>query len=77
MVLYSRRARRGFAYGARRLPFDAAAVRRAARGYEKRLQVIAPHRVDRYLTRAVPLSVNHLDLVLRRGWERFTDRYFR
>ncbi len=77
MVLYSRRARRGFAYGARRLPFDAAAVRRAARGYEKRLQVIVPHRVDRYLTRAVPLSVNHLDLVLRRGWERFTDRYFR
>ncbi|HHH38015.1 MAG TPA: hypothetical protein ENK50_00345 [Sedimenticola sp.] len=76
MVIYSHRAKRGFAYASRRLPFDGRAVRQVAGAYENRLRVIPPHQVDRYLTRAVPMSVNHMDLVLRRGWERFADRYF-
>jgi hypothetical protein len=29
-----------------------------------------------YLTEAVPLALDNLDLVLRRGWERFAGRYF-
>lgn len=75
MAIYSVRADRGFAYASQQLPFDGHAVRMAARGYERRLKVIPPRRVDDYLTHAVPMSVNHMDLVLRRGWERFADRY--
>ncbi len=76
MAIYSVRADRGFAYAANELPFDGHAVRRASYPYDRRLKVIDPPRVDDYLTRAVPMSVNHMDLVLRRGWERFASRYF-
>ncbi len=76
MAIYSTRADRGFAYAATRLPFEGRDLRRASRAYEQRLQVIPPSAVDDFLTRAVPLSVNNMDLVLRRGWERFTNRYF-
>ena len=58
------------------IPFSAAEVRRYTRKYERRLDIVSPDEVDEYLTRAVPLSVNSMDLVLRRGWERFVNRYF-
>ncbi len=76
MVIYSARADRGFAYAAKTLPFSGEDIRNHSRSYEKRIKVIPPSKVDHYLTRAVPLSVNAMDLVLRRGWERFSDRYF-
>jgi spermidine synthase len=76
MAIYSRRADRGFAYASRHLPFDGNQVRQVSRNYDRRLKVIAPTVVDRYLEKAVPMSVNHMDLVLRRGWERFVGRYF-
>ena len=76
MAIYSARADRGFAYASMDLPFDGHQVRRAAHEYERRLKVIPPKWVDEYLERAVPMSVNHMDLVLRRGWERFVGRYF-
>ena len=46
------------------------------RRYEKTVRVIPAPSVDSYLKQATPLSVDKLDLVLRRGWERFTGRYF-
>lgn len=77
MVIYSDKADRGFAYASRDLPFSARDVRNQAKSYEKkRIKVIKPNQVGSYLEKAVPLSVNAMDLVLRRGWERFADRYF-
>ena len=76
MVIYSDRADRGFAYASRDLPFTAEDVRGQAEAYDDDLKVIGPERVDRYLKRAVPLAADNMDLVLRRGWERFTNRYF-
>ena len=75
LVIDSDRADRGFAYASRSLPFSAEDVRRESRSYERRLETIPPSEVDEYLDRAVPLAVDELDLVLRRGWERFADRY--
>jgi spermidine synthase len=76
LVIHSKRADRGFAFASRVLPFTGGDVRRQARSYEKKIKVIPPSAVASYLKKAVPLSVNSMDLVLRRGWERFTDRYF-
>ncbi len=77
MAIYSKKADRGFAYASRRLPFTGEEIRSQARFYEESIDLITPEELPGYLTRAVPLSVNTMDLVLRRGWERFTDRYFR
>ncbi len=76
MVLDSDRADRSFAYASRNLPFGEDDVRRQSRGYERRIKVVAPDEVDGYLGEAETLSVNSMDLVLRRGLERFLDRYF-
>ncbi len=76
MAIYSDRADRGFAYASTRLPFDGEQIRATVAHYESNLEVIPPERIDIYLTEAVPMSVNALDLVLRRGLERFMDRYF-
>ena len=76
MVISSPRADRGFAYASMTLPFTAADVRRESQAYEQKISVIPPSRVRRYLKNATPLSVDHLDLVLRRGLERFLGRYF-
>ena len=76
MVIYSDRADRGFAYASMSLPFSTADLRAATRAYERRLKIIHPNSVGRYLKRATPLSVDHMDRVLLRGWERFVDRYF-
>ncbi len=76
MVISSPRADRGFAYASMTLPFTAADVRRESQAYEQKISVIPPSRVRRYQKNATPLSVDHLDLVLRRGLERFLGRYF-
>jgi len=76
MVIKSSKADRSFAYASRKLPFKKENIKGLTKRFEPRLKIISPDRVHRYLKRAVPLSINELDLVLRRGWERFTDRYF-
>ncbi len=76
MAIYSDKAERGFAYASVKLPFTAADLHRQSRSYEKRITVIHPDSVARYLDRATALSVDHMNLVLRRGLERFMDRYF-
>lgn len=76
MVIYSERADRGFAYAAMTLPFTGEDLRAAAADYEAEIELIEPEEVGGYLVEATPMSVNAMDLVLRRGWERFTDRYF-
>jgi spermidine synthase len=76
LYIYSDRADRGFAYASSSLPFNGQEVRKQAQSYEKSIKVVTPAAIDSYLAKAVPLSVNSMDLVLKRGWERFTDRYF-
>ncbi len=78
MAIYSKKAGRGFAYASVSLPFGPADVLGMSRTYEStKLRVVRPEKIDSYLTEAVPLSVDRMDIVLRRGWERFTNRYFR
>ena len=76
LVIYSDRADRGFAYASMDLPFTAEDVRGQGDLYRDELKLVRPDKVDSYLKRAVPLAADTMDLVLRRGWERFTNRYF-
>ena len=76
MVIFSERADRGFAYASRNLPFSGRDMLSQARAYDDEVAVIEAVDVDDYLSRAVPLSLESMDLVLRRGWERFRRRYF-
>lgn len=76
LVLTSPKADRSFAYGASTLPFAAEDVRRKVRAYERDLTFILPSQIQHYVSQAVPISMDSMDLVLSRGWERFTDRYF-
>ncbi len=77
LAIYSPEAGRGFAYASRKLPFDGEAVREAAREFETRISLVTPEAIDAYLDKTEPLSLDHLDVVLERGWERFRGRYFR
>lgn len=76
MVIESDKADRSFAYASDQLPFSKPDVRKLTSSYEENLEILSPSDVPFYLTRAEPLALDNLDLVLRRGWERFTDRYF-
>ncbi len=76
MVIDSEEADRSFAYASDHLPFELQDVRKATQIHEEDLMILPPEEIPEYLTEAVPLAVDNLDLVLRRGWERFTDRYF-
>ncbi len=76
MVIDSEQADRSFAYASDQLPFNLQAVRKATQEHEEGLEIITPEEVPSYLTEAIPLAIDNLDLVLRRGWERFTNRYF-
>ncbi len=76
MVINSDKADRSFAYASDHLPFNKTDVREMTRDYEENLEILSSFDVPFYLSNAVPLAVDNLDLVLRRGWERFTDRYF-
>lgn len=77
LVVNSDRADRGFAYASRDLPFNGRQLRETAQDYERRLELIRPVQVKRYVQDAVPLSTDRMDIVLRRGWVRFFDRYLR
>lgn len=76
MAVYSEKAGRGFAYAADDLPFTPQDVQRETASYESTLQIIPAAAVPDYLQNARPLALDNLDLVLRRGWERFSGRYF-
>ncbi len=76
MVLNSEQADRSFAYASNQLPFSLQEVRETTQEHEEDLEIVSPEDVPFYLTKAMPLAVDNLDLVLRRGWERFTNRYF-
>ncbi|MEE3332348.1 MAG: hypothetical protein VX246_15885 [Myxococcota bacterium] len=77
MVINSDKADRGFAYASRNLPFNGRQAREAAADYERGLDLIRPSQLKSYVDRAEPLSTDRMDLVLRRGWARFFDRYLR
>jgi hypothetical protein len=76
MVLDSEKADRSFAYASDQLPFDELAVEQSTKDYEGDLNIMSAKDVPYYLSKAVPLALDNLDLVLCRGLERFTDRYF-
>ena len=76
MVINSDKADRSFAFASQQLPFNGKGMRLATRKYERGLEIITPRRIASYLDEAVPLALDNLDLVLKRGWERFSDRYF-
>lgn len=76
MVINSDKADRSFAFASQHLPFTGKDMRLATSEYEKGLEIITPDDISFYLSEAIPLALDNLDLVLRRGWERFADRYF-
>ena len=76
IVLDSKRADRSFAYASMKLPFTIEDLAKGTSSYRDRVRLASPGTVDEFVTAATPLSVNRMDLVLRRGWERFADRYF-
>jgi spermidine synthase len=76
MVITSDQADRSFGFASRQLPFNSADMRRATQEYEEGLEIIDPNDILSYLSEAVPLALDNLDLVLCRGLDRFTDRYF-
>ncbi|QPJ65158.1 MAG: hypothetical protein G3M78_07050 [Candidatus Nitrohelix vancouverensis] len=78
MVVDSEEGDRSFAYASDRLPFSLKQVRAFTEDFEDEdsLTLIGPEEVPAYLTEATPLQIDNLDLVLRRGWERFVGRYF-
>ena len=76
MVINSNKADRSFAYASDHLPFNKSDVKKTTSNYEEGLEVLSSFDVPFYLSNAVPLAVDNLDLVLRRGWERFAGRYF-
>lgn len=76
VVLDSEQADRSFAYASNELPFGEFEFTDAIWSYEKEASILPPQDVPFYLTEAIPLAVDNLDLVLKRGWERFEDRYF-
>jgi spermidine synthase len=78
MVLDSEEGDRSFAYASDKLPFTVADVRSIAEPFEDEdsLKIIPPSDIPFYLVKAEALQIDTLDLVLRRGWERFMGRYF-
>lgn len=75
-VIISDKADRSFGFASRKLPFNGKDMRSATHEYEEGLEIITPNDIPFYLTKAVPLALDNLDLVLCRGLDRFTDRYF-
>lgn len=76
MVINSDKADRSFGFASRQLPFTGKDMRSATIEYEKGLEIIVSNDIPSYLSEAVPLALDNLDLVLCRGLDRFTDRYF-
>jgi spermidine synthase len=76
MAINSDKADRSFGFASQQIPFNGADMRSATDEHEKGLEIIVPNDIPFYLSKAVPLALDNLDLVLCRGLDRFTDRYF-
>ncbi len=76
MVINSDQADRSFGFASRQLPFTGKDMRSATLEHEEGLEIIVPNDIPFYLSEAIPLALDNLDLVLCRGLDRFTDRYF-
>ncbi len=76
LVVHSETADRGFAYASDALPFTAEQVRARALPSERGLELIEGAALARRTQHATPLSLDALDVVLRRGLERALGRYF-
>lgn len=75
-VLDSALADRAFAYASDALPFGEAALLAAAAPGEPRVTVLRGPALARRVAGALPLTLDDLDLVLRRGAERLRERHF-
>ncbi len=76
MVVDSPKADRSFAYASDDLPFSRSQVRKLSIANDPNLKIISPDQTRSFLTKAIPLTLDTMDLVLKRGLERFMDRYF-
>lgn len=75
VVVDSELADRAFAYAGEALPFDEAALRGAAAPGEPRLTVLRGAALAGRVAGARPLTLDDLDLVLRRGAARLRERH--
>lgn len=76
MVVYSEKGSRGFAYASKHLPFDRHQLFTEAMTQEYALQLLEPKNIPAFLTHATALTINTLDLVTQRSFERLAERYF-
>lgn len=76
-VIESDRASRAFAYASQETHFSEEALRDVIPSSETSLEVLTPEMVQRHQEGAAPFTIDSLDWVLLRGWERFSGRYFR
>jgi spermidine synthase len=75
VVVESELADRSFAYASDALPFTAEELREAAADGERELRVIAGAELAARTEAARPLTLDDLELVLRRGLDRLVDRH--
>lgn len=75
VVADSATAERAFAYASDALPFTSEALAAAAAPGERQLQIVAGAELAARTAGAAPLTLDDLDLVLRRGAERLRERY--
>ncbi len=75
LIVESELAERSFAYASDALPFTPSEVRASAAAGEKKLRTIPGADLDERTRRAAPMRLDDLDIVLRRGLERFLKRH--
>jgi len=75
VVIESEQAERSFAYASKTRIFDTQAIAALASPSETKLSVLAGKRLMKRLDTARPLTLDDLDLVLRRGLERLGSRH--
>ena len=75
LVVASSLADRSFAYASDALPFTPEALRAAAHPHEQDLQVLHGDALAAAIVDSRPVTLDDLDLVLRRGLERLLDRH--
>jgi len=77
LIVHSELADRSFAYASDALPFTLEALQRLAAEGETELVGISGQELDERVREATPIRLDDLDIVLRRGLERFVDRHRR
>lgn len=75
LVVDSELADRAFAYASDALPFAPDAVHAAAHPHERRLELLTGPALAAAISTAKPVTLDDLDLVLRRGLERLLGRH--